>query len=295
MWHSDNWKDYTLLDCSNGERLERWGAFKLIRPDPTVIFNSPRNDAKWSKFDARYVRSQSGGGRWEVANPRLFNPWRVYYKELAFLIKLMNFKHTGIFPEQAANWDWLANVIKHLKTQQTTVNVLNMFAYTGGATLACLAAGAKVTHVDAAKGMVEHARQNADISGLRDKPVRWLIDDCREFIKREIRRGNRYDALIMDPPSYGRGTKGEVWKLEDDLYSFCMLCSDVLVDNPKFILLNSYTTGLSPSVITYLIDIVYTSRFGGRAESRELGIRCENNGLYLPAGASCRWTSLPKI
>jgi len=281
MWTSDSWHDYELLDCSDGERLERWVDIVLIRPDPAVLWSGKSVD--WGRFDAKYERSNTGGGKWQIRNKALPSSWEISYDNLKFYINLMNFKHTGIFPEQAANWDWLRTVCNQGD------NVLNLFAYTGGATIACAAAGANVCHVDAAKGMVERAKQNAALSNLSDKPIRWIVDDCREFVAREIRRGRKYDAIIMDPPSYGRGAKGEIWKLEDDIFSFCQLCVNVLSDKPKFVLINSYTTGLSPAVITYISESIFAKRFGGKSESRELGIKVKSTGLYLPAGASCRY------
>ncbi|MDR2606270.1 MAG: class I SAM-dependent methyltransferase [Oscillospiraceae bacterium] len=283
MWISDLWQDYALLDCADGERLERWGGVTLIRPDPAVLW-SDRN-ADWSRFDARYERSGTGGGHWDVRKKNLTKAWEIGFEGLEFYVSLMNFKHTGIFPEQAVNWNWLKTVCA------PGTSVLNLFAYTGAATLACASVGASVCHVDAAKGMVERARRNAELSNLADKPIRWIVDDCREFVSREIRRGRRYDAIIMDPPAYGRGAKGEIWKLEDDIFSFCKLCADALSDNPAFVLINSYTTGLSPTVLTYLAESVFSKRFGGTAESRELGLKVQSTGLALPAGASCRWTT----
>ncbi|MDR0857954.1 MAG: class I SAM-dependent methyltransferase [Oscillospiraceae bacterium] len=279
MWIADNWTDYELLDCGDGERLERWGKYTLRRPDPQAIWSSAR-DRSETDIDARYLRSSNGGGKWEVYS-KLPDNWRVNYDALSFNVKLMNFKHTGLFPEQASNWDWLR------QNCDSQTNVLNLFGYTGAASLACAGAGASVCHVDAAKGIVDHARGNQRLSGLEQAPIRWIVDDCREFVKREIRRGKRYNALIMDPPSYGRGTKGEIWKLEDDLYAFCKLCAELLAD-VRFILINSYTTGLSAAVLTYIAQSIYGERFGLNSESRELGLRAAASGLVLPAGASCR-------
>jgi 23S rRNA (cytosine1962-C5)-methyltransferase len=286
MWVSDKWNDYELIDCTGGERLERWGRFLLIRPDPQVIWDTPQKHPGWKKADARYLRSQNGGGQWE--KNKLPGSWQIGYGELSFNVKPMNFKHTGLFPEQAVNWDYIA---RKIKTAGRSVQVLNLFAYTGGATIAAAAAGASVCHVDAARGMVSWARENAKTSGLEDRPVRWIVDDCAKFIDREIRRGRRYDAIIMDPPSYGRGPTGEVWKLEDDLYGFVKLCSGILSDDPLFVIINSYTTGLSPSTLTYMAESVLSQRFGGKAESRELGLPVTETGLYLPCGATCRWES----
>ncbi|MDR2360616.1 MAG: class I SAM-dependent methyltransferase [Oscillospiraceae bacterium] len=292
VWNSDFGRDYALLDCGGGERLERWGEYVLIRPDPTAIWDTDRSrNELWRTPDARYVRSRSGGGTWDVINPQLPNSWNISYLDLTFRVNLMNFKHTGIFPEQAANWNWIRKRIGG-NMRKTTINVLNLFAYTGASTLACAAAGAAVCHVDAAKGMVDRARTNAKLSGLEDKPIRWITDDCREFVRREARRGRGYDAIIMDPPSYGRGTKGEMWKLEDDLYGFCKMCTEILSDDPSFVLINSYTAGLSPATLTYIAESTFSLRFhNAHTESRELAIKSEDSGLFLPAGASCRWTT----
>ena len=284
MWRADTWKDYELLDCSDGEKLERWGSRILVRPDPQAIWSTPRNHPGWRSPDARYSRSREGGGRWE--KNRLPESWQTRYGELTFQVKPMNFKHTGLFPEQAVNWDWAMDKIR---TAGRPVSVLNLFAYTGAATVACAAAGAEVCHVDAAKGMVNWARENARVSGLQDRPVRWIVDDCAKFVEREIRRERRYDAIIMDPPSYGRGPGGEVWKLENDLFPFVELCAGVLSDAPLFVISNSYTTGLSPSTLTYISESVFSARFGGRSASDELGLPVSENGLTLPCGAACRW------
>ena len=281
MWKADQWKDYEVLDTSDGEKLERWGSFYLVRPDPQVIWSTPRQDPRWKRFDARYARSSTGGGKWQ--NLR----WCIRYRELTFQVKPMNFKHTGVFPEQAANWDFIDDQIRRAGRP---VSVLNLFAYTGGATLAAAAAGASVCHVDAAKGMVAWARENAAASGLSGAPIRWIIDDCAKFVEREIKRGRRYDAVIMDPPSYGRGPSGEIWKLEKDLFPFLKLVSGVLSDDPLFFIINSYTTGLAPSVLTCLLDSVVTPRFGGGTVSDELGLPVTDSGLVLPCGATGRWT-----
>lgn len=283
MWVSEHWKDYELIDCAAGEKLERWGSYILRRPDPQAIWHTPRSP-RWDKADAVYRRSDSGGGRWvKSAVPAA---WQVGTGGLTFNIKLMNFKHTGIFPEQAANWDFIDRTIRNAGRP---VSVLNLFAYTGAATLAAARAGAAVCHVDAARGMVAWAKENAAASGLSGKPIRWIVDDCRKFVEREIRRGKRYDAIIMDPPSYGRGPTGEVWKLEDSLWDFLTLCREVLSDKPLFVLISSYTTGLSPSVLTYLSETVFSARFGGSSESQELGLPVTESGLVLPCGAACRW------
>ena len=285
MWLADAWKDYEVLDTSGGEKLERWGKYVLVRPDPQVIWNTPKDDPLWRKYDARYARSSTGGGKW--ANLRLPEHWQVKYRELTFNVKPMNFKHTGVFPEQAANWDFIMETIRGAGRP---INALNLFAYTGGATLACAAAGASVCHVDAAKGMVAWAKENAKSSGLEDRPIRWIVDDCAKFVEREIRRGRRYDAIIMDPPSYGRGPAGEIWKLEENLWPFVQLVSQVLSDKPLFVIINSYTTGLAPSVVGYIMDSIFTKRFGGHSECGELGLPVKDSGLVLPCGSTGRWT-----
>ena len=285
MWLADSWKDYEVLDTSAGEKLERWGKYLLVRPDPQVIWNTPKDDPLWRKYDARYARSSTGGGKW--ANLRLPEHWQVKYRELTFNVKPMNFKHTGVFPEQAANWDFIMETIRGAGRP---INALNLFAYTGGATLACAAAGASVCHVDAAKGMVAWAKENAKSSGLEDRPIRWIVDDCAKFVEREIRRGRRYDAIIMDPPSYGRGPSGEIWKLEENLWPFVQLVSQVLSDKPLFVIINSYTTGLAPSVVGYIMDSIFTKRFGGHSECGELGLPVKDSGLVLPCGSTGRWT-----
>ena len=285
MWLADAWKDYEVLDTSGGEKLERWGKYVLVRPDPQVIWNTPKDDPLWRKDDARYARSSTGGGKW--ANLRLPEHWQVKYRELTFNVKPMNFKHTGVFPEQAANWDFIMETIRGAGRP---INALNLFAYTGGATLACAAAGASVCHVDAAKGMVAWAKENAKSSGLEDRPIRWIVDDCAKFVEREIRRGRRYDAIIMDPPSYGRGPSGEIWKLEENLWPFVQLVSQVLSDKPLFVIINSYTTGLAPSVVGYIMDSIFTKRFGGHSECGELGLPVKDSGLVLPCGSTGRWT-----
>ena len=289
MWVSDKWRDFELLDCSRGEKLERWGRYTVVRPDPQAIWDTPRSDRRWQRCDGRYTRSSSGGGSWDRGS--LPASWQISYGELTFNVKPMSFKHTGIFPEQAANWDY---IMRKVRSAGRPVSVLNLFAYTGAATVAALAAGASVCHVDAAKGMVAWAKENAASSGVADRPVRWIVDDCARFVEREIRRGRRYDAIIMDPPSYGRGPGGEVWKLEDDLWDFVSLTAGVLSDDPLFVIINSYTTGLSPSVLTYIAESIFTRRFGGRAESRELGLPVTATGLCLPCGAACRWETLER-
>lgn len=285
MRYTSDWKDYELLDCSSGERLERWGNVTLIRPDPQVIWKTPKKHPAWRRADAVYHRSSSGGGNWEIKN-KIPSFWSIGYGDLNFNVKTMGFKHTGIFPEQAVNWDYTAKLIKNAGRP---VKVLNLFAYTGGATVACLKAGAEVVHVDASKGMVQWAKENAVASGVADRKVRWIVDDCVKFVQREIRRGNKYDIIIMDPPSYGRGPGGEIWKLENEVYSFVELCSQVLSDNPIMVLINSYTTGLSPAVMQYIIGVLIKPKFGGVAESDEIGLPVTQTGMILPCGASAIW------
>ena len=280
-----DWKDYELIDCSDGERLERWNNIILIRPDPQVIWKTPKNNPLWKKADAVYHRSKSGGGAWEVKT-KLPPYWSIDYKDLTFNIKTMGFKHTGIFPEQAVNWDEIRTLIREAGRP---VKVLNLFAYTGGATVACLKEGASVVHVDASKGMVSWAKENAAASTVSDKSVRWIVDDCIKFVQREIRRGNRYDIIIMDPPSYGRGPGGEVWKLEDEVYNFIELCSRLLYSGSIAVLINSYTTGLSPSVMQYILGSVVVPRFGGKVSSSEIGLPVTQSKMILPCGASAFW------
>ena len=284
MWIADAWQDYELLDCGGGEKLERWGDKILLRPDPQAIWETPRTDRRWKSPDGRYFRSDRGGGHWDKS--QLPEQWQVHYREMTFQVKPMNFKHTGIFPEQAVNWDFAMDKIRGA---DRPIRVLNLFAYTGGATVACAAAGAEVCHVDAAKGMVQWAKENARLSGLAEKPIRWIVDDCGKFVEREIRRGKRYDAVIMDPPSYGRGPSGEVWKLEESLYPFLKLVTGVLSDDPLFIILNSYTTGLAPSVPAYMLHQLIVQRYGGRVQAEELGLPCTASGMPLPCGATGRW------
>lgn len=286
MWIADGWKDYEVIDCSRGEKLERWGKYILLRPDPQVIWDTEEKIPQWKKLNGHYHRSTKGGGEWEFFN--LPEQWSINYKGLTFQLKPFSFKHTGLFPEQAANWDWFGDKIKNAGRP---VKVLNLFAYTGGATLAAAKAGAAVTHVDASKGMVGWAKENAKSSGLEDAPIRWIVDDCVKFVEREIRRGNHYDAIIMDPPSYGRGPKGEIWKIEDAVYPLVKLCAQLLSDEPLFFLINSYTTGLAPAVLTYMLGTTVQSKFGGIVRSDEIGLPVTNTGLVLPCGASGRWES----
>ena len=280
-----------MIDCSKGEKLERWGDYLLVRPDPQVIWDTPKKEKGWRKMNGHYHRSSKGGGEWEFF--QLPKEWTIQYslpinKKLTFHLKPFSFKHTGLFPEQAANWNWFSQLIADAVSKGRQVKVLNLFAYTGGATLAAAAAGASVTHVDASKGMVTWAKENAISSGLKDAPIRWLVDDCVKFVEREIRRGNHYDAIIMDPPSYGRGPKGEIWKIEESVYPLIQLCSQILTDNPLFFLINSYTTGLQPAVLSYMISTVLGTA-NGTVTASEIGLPVSSNGLVLPCGASGRW------
>lgn len=285
MRASLDWKDYELIDCSYGERLERWGQHILIRPDPQVIWKTPKRNPMWKNADARYIRSNTGGGRWEVYK-KLPDRWEISYKDLSFNIKTMGFKHTGLFPEQAVNWDLIREIIR---SAGRPVKVLNLFAYTGGATMAALAENAHTVHVDASKGMVSWAKENAVSSSFADRSVRWLVDDCIKFVQREIRRGNKYDIIIMDPPSYGRGPGGEVWKLEDSVYEFVELCSQVVSDDALALFLNSYTTGLSSAVMEYILSAVMCPKFGGTVSGDEIGLKATSSGLILPCGATAIW------
>jgi len=286
MWIANNWKDYEVIDTSCGEKLERWGDYLLVRPDPQVIWNTKKDHTGWRKMNGHYHRSHKGGGEWEFFN--LPNEWSIQYHKLGltFHLKPFSFKHTGLFPEQATNWDWFSELIRNAGRP---IKVLNLFAYTGGATLAAAKAGASVTHVDASKGMVTWAKENAAASGLSEAPIRWLVDDCGKFVEREIRRGNKYDAIIMDPPSYGRGPKGEIWKIEESIYPFIELTSQILSDDPLFFLINSYTTGLQPAVLSYMINTVIVPKFGGQVIADEVGLPVTGPGLVLPCGASGRW------
>ena len=285
MWVADKWQDYKLLDATNGEKLEDWKGHILIRPDPQAIWNTPKEHPAWKKAHARYSRSKTGGGHWDVK--ALPESWQVHYKDLTFQVKPMNFKHTGLFPEQATNWDFMADKIRNAARP---VKVLNLFAYTGGATMACAKAGASVVHVDAAKGMVSWAKENAVLCGLGDKPIRYIVDDCIKFVQREIRRGNRYDGIVMDPPSYGRGPGGEVWKLEEELFGLIELCKGVLSEDPLFFLVNSYSTGLSASVMAYMVHQTIVKNFGGQVVADEIGLPVEGQNINFPAGATARWS-----
>ena len=283
MWIADKWTEYSVVDTSDGEKLEYWGKYSLIRPDPQVIWKTEKKNPLWRRADASYKRSRSGGGAW--SENKLPESWIISYRDLRFRIKPMGFKHTGLFPEQAANWDWMRDLISKAGRE---VSVLNLFAYTGGATVAAAKAGASVCHVDASKGMVAAAKENAELSGLADAPIRYIVDDCKKFIEREIRRGRKYDAIIMDPPSYGRGPTGEIWKIEESIDSFVDLCNCVLSDKPLFFLLNSYTTGLSASTMKYITDARLLSNHKGYSEADELGLAVKDSGLNLPCGSSVR-------
>lgn len=291
MWIADGWNDYEVLDTSAGEKLERWGDYILVRPDPQVIWNTPHKVREWKQKNGHYHRSNKGGGQWEFFD--LPEQWEISYGNLKFHLKPFHFKHTGLFPEQAVNWEWSGNLIREAKKKNPgkEIKVLNLFAYTGGATVACADAGAAVTHVDASKGMVTWGKENAAASGLANAPIRYLVDDCVKFVEREIRRGNHYDAIIMDPPSYGRGPKGEIWKIEEKIFPLVQLCTKVLADKPLFFLINSYTTGLQPAVLSYMLNLELKSRFGGTVEADEIGLPVRGKqGLVLPCGASGRWS-----
>lgn len=291
MWVAKDWKDYEVIDTSEGEKLERWGQYILLRPDPQVIWSTQKTAPEWKKLNGHYHRSSKGGGEWEFF--KLPEEWSISYRDLTFNLKPFSFKHTGLFPEQAVNWDWVSEIISKARTsgkyQDRPIKVLNLFAYTGGATISAARAGAYVTHVDASKGMVSWAKENAVSSGLQDAPIRWLVDDCVKFVEREIRRGNQYDGIIMDPPSYGRGPKGEIWKIEESVYPFIELCTRILAPDALFFLINSYTTGLQPAVLAYMLNTLLVPTFKGRVEADEIGLPVRQNGLVLPCGASGRW------
>lgn len=289
MWTAGSWKDYEVIDTGNGEKLERWGKYLLVRPDPQVIWESEHRHPGWNERNGHYHRSARGGGEWEFFD--LPGEWSIGYKDLTFRLKPFSFKHTGLFPEQAANWDWFSDIIRRA---DRPLKVLNLFAYTGGATLSAAKAGAGVTHVDASRGMVSWARENAAASGLADAPIRWLVDDCVKFVERELRRGNTYDGIIMDPPSYGRGPKGEIWKIEENIFPFVRLCSRLLSPDACFFLINSYTTGLQPAVLSYMLNLTVVPVLGGRVEADEIGLPVTESGLILPCGASGRWQRNPE-
>lgn len=286
MWCADEWKDYTLIDAAGGEKLEYWRNVLLRRPEPQAIWSEKSNERLWNKTDATYRRSSTGGGHWEIFNKKMPERWQVSYKNLTFNIKPMGFKHTGLFPEQAVNWDWFSELIKKA---EKPVNVLNLFAYTGGATVAALAAGAQVCHVDASRGMVSWAKENVESSGLSGKPVRYIVDDVKKFVAREVRRGKKYDAVIMDPPSYGRGPSGELWKIEDELYPLIEDCMKILSDKPLFFLINAYTTGFSKTVLENTLELTLKKKFGGALSCDEIGLIMQDKNMVLPCGISCRW------
>ena len=287
MRPADSWQDYELLDATNHNRLERWGSTILIRPDPQVIWKNAETSPLWGRADAVYYRSAKGGGRWDY-HKKLPQKWQIHWQDLTLVVSPTGFKHTGVFPEQAVNWAWYRQKIA---AAGRPVKVLNLFGYTGGATLACLAAGASVTHVDASKGMVAWARENAAASGLAGRPCRWIVDDCTKFVQREIRRGSRYDGVIMDPPSYGRGPGGEIWKLEDNVYDLITLTARVLTDQPLFFAINSYTEGLSPAVMEYILKTTLSPRQGGRTACDEIGLPVSATGGVVPCGATALWES----
>lgn len=292
MWIADNWTDYEIIDTSCGEKLERWGKFYLLRPDPQVIWKTKKLVPEWKKLNGHYHRSAKGGGEWEFFD--LPKEWEISYGDLRFKLSPFSFKHTGLFPEQAVNWDWFSSLIRSARENNPSreIKVLNLFAYTGGATLSAASAGAHVTHVDASKGMVTWAKENAHISGIPETSVRWLVDDCKKFVEREIRRGNFYDAIIMDPPSYGRGPKGEIWKIEDSIYDFLVLCERILSENPLFFLINSYTTGLQPGVLKYMMEDIIKKSHPGTFEASEVGLPVSSNNLILPCGCSGRFSAI---
>lgn len=286
MWCAEDWKDYILIDAAGGEKLEYWKNVLLRRPDPQAIWTQKAKTKLWTKTDATYKRSNTGGGHWEIFNKKMPERWTVSYKSLTFNIKPMGFKHTGLFPEQAVNWDWFSDLIRKANRP---IKVLNLFAYTGGATVAALAAGAEVCHVDASKGMVTWAKENVETSGLADRPVRYIVDDVKKFVAREARRGKKYDGIIMDPPSYGRGPSGELWKIEDELYPLVEACMDIMSDEPLFFLINSYTTGLSPTINKNVLTLTVKEKFGGTVSCDEIGLMMQDKKMVLPCGISCRW------
>ena len=282
---ANDWKDYKILDMADGQKLEKWGDVILSRPDPQIIWKDKIYPEKWKNINATYHRSKTGGGAWEYKK-KVPQQWQIKYKELTFNIKPMGFKHTGLFPEQAVNWDWMINKIQNSNRE---IKVLNLFAYTGGATVACSYAGASVCHVDSSKGMVTWAKENIASSGLSERPVRYIVDDVVKFVNREIRRGNKYDAIIMDPPSYGRGANGEVWQFENNIYDLVELCSKVLSDNPLFFLINSYTTGISSKVLENILNLTVAKNHKGKVSSGEIGLPMEGSKLILPCGIFGRW------
>ena len=285
MRAENKWQDYKLLDATDGYRLESWGGVILVRPDPQIVWKFEKKSPMWEKAHAVYHRSSKGGGEWEYRK-KFPAEWNIKYDNMTFKVTPTGFKHTGIFPEQATNWDEYAKMIAK---ENRELNILNLFGYTGGATLACAAAGAKVCHVDASKGVVAWGRENQQLSGLGDKPIRWIVDDCIKFVQREIRRGNKYDGIIMDPPSYGRGPNGEVWKLEDNIFQLLYLCSQILSDDPLFVAVNSYTTGVSPSVMEYMLDVMMRDKYKGTVSAQEIGLTVQSTGMALPCGSTAFW------
>ena len=285
MRAENKWQDYKLLDATDGYRLESWGGVILVRPDPQIVWKFEKRSPMWDKAHAVYHRSSKGGGEWEYRK-KFPAEWNIKYDDMTFKVTPTGFKHTGIFPEQATNWDEYAKMIAK---EGRELNILNLFGYTGGATLACAAAGAKVCHVDASKGVVAWGKENAQLSGLSDKPIRWIVDDCIKFVQREIRRGNKYDGIIMDPPSYGRGPNGEVWKLEDNIFELLQLCGQILSDDPLFVAVNSYTTGVSPSVMEYMLDVMMRDKYKGTVSAQEIGLKVESTGMALPCGSTAFW------
>ena len=285
MRAQNKWQDYKLLDATDGYRLESWGGVILVRPDPQIVWKFEKKSPMWEKAHAVYHRSSKGGGEWEYRK-KFPAEWNIKYDNMTFKVTPTGFKHTGIFPEQATNWDEYAKMIAK---ENRELNILNLFGYTGGATLACAAAGAKVCHVDASKGVVAWGRENQQLSGLGDKPIRWIVDDCIKFVQREIRRGNKYDGIIMDPPSYGRGPNGELWKLEDNIFQLLDLCSQILSDDPLFVAVNSYTTGVSPSVMEYMLDVMMRDKYKGTVSAQEIGLTVQSTGMALPCGSTAFW------
>ncbi|HEY8500393.1 MAG TPA: class I SAM-dependent methyltransferase [Clostridia bacterium] len=279
------WKDYEILDTGDGEKIERWGNIILRRPDPQIIWPWQKSREIRENVDAIYHRSSRGGGEWEILK-KIPESWVIEYGKLKFKVTPTGFKHTGIFPEQAVNWDWMAEKIKKAGRE---IRVLNLFGYTGGATLACVSAGASVCHVDASKGVVGWCRENAELSGLAEKPVRYIVDDCIKFVEREIRRGKTYDAIITDPPSYGRGPKGEIWKIEDQMYRLLSECASLLSEDPLFVLVNSYTTGFSPYVPANIMEMTFRKKAGGRITAGEIGLPVKDSDIVLPCGGYARW------
>ena len=288
MFLANNWEDYELIDAGFGEKLERWGNVTVRRPEPQAVWpsNFAKKSSEWNDVDAIYHRSKTGGGHWEFQNNRAEKKVKIAYGDIKFYVELMSFKHTGVFPEQAINWEWMSDLIEK---EDRKVKVLNLFAYTGGVSIACAKEGAEVCHVDASKGMIARAKENMNLSGLSDKPVRYIADDVMKFVQREMRRGNKYDAIVMDPPTYGRGPKGELWKIEDTLCELVETCTQILSDDPLFFLINSYTTGLTPVMLDNILNIYLARKIGGSVSAKEIGIPISSSNLILTCGASGRW------